>query len=981
MRGGASLGTQTALLVAAALYVGCGGQRVPDTITVVSPNGGETWLIGWTGTVTWSSTGKVADVAVGLSTDGGASWTVLVASTGNDGSEDVTVPDTPSTQCLVRVMEADGAPADESDAEFAIIVPTMVVISPNGGETWYYGGDDREIEWTAAGIPGDVEILYTADDGVTWTVVAVVPAAGGSYAWVVPNEDSTLCRVRVQMEGGSGPSDESDGDFTITATPLPDSGVSLTGLGRASLAWGDYDSDGDLDLVITGESAGSASVTWLYRNEGGGSFSELDPGMIGARYSGIAWGDYDNDGDLDVAIAGYNPDEPSVYEARIYRNDGGGSFADINAPLLGVSTAAVAWGDYDSDGDLDLALAGWCGALNFYVGHVYRNEGGDVFTEMAGTFPGVSTHQGLAWGDCDNDGDLDLAVAGMESDGTRICEILQNDGGGALVDIGAGLPGVRYCALAWGDCDNDGDLDLALSGHTGTERVSDVYRNDGGGVFVPIGAGLRPVDDSSVSWGDYDNDGDLDLSLGGIWGHDDDNVIEYEHKVYRNDGAAFADMGVGLTGLRRCSVAWGDYDNDGDLDLAGAGQDLDLVPVSTIYTNDGGVFNTLPSAPVGLSAAVAGGDGTFSWSVSGDNETPAAGLSYNLRVGTTSGGEDVSAGMADLSSGYRRIPAVGSGQSPSWVFKDLPADTYYWSVQAVDAAFAGSAWSGEWTADVQPWVRVVYPNGGELWRLGSTQEVQWRSNGVATVRIDLSRDDGTSWETIGGPVDATIGLYGWTVIEPDSDRCLVRVCDAVDDVPAGQSGATFTIPGIVVTSPNGGEVWRIASAQTMTWESVSTVADVRIELYRNGSWEELEASIPNTGTYSWDPVMGPPAEDCLVRVTDAADGTRSDTSDAVLTIPAFNDVDAGLIGVYQCSLAWGDYDNDGSLDLALAGYTEGAPWRVTRIYRNTGTGLFEFAQGTLGLGACSLAWGDYDGDGDLDLAVAGYADFADTSII
>ncbi len=135
-------------------------------------------------------------------------------------------------------------------------------------------------------------------------------------------------------------------------------------------------------------------------------------------------------------------------------------------------------------------------------------------------------------------------------------------------ETAAVLTDVGNSSAAWGDYDNDGDLDLALAGSdAGGVRSSTIYRNDGGGVFTDIGAGLTGVDLCSLAWGDIDNDGDLDLMVCGAAG-----VGADECQIYRNEGSdTFVDVGAYLTGLDGCSLAWGDFDNDGDLDFAVAG--------------------------------------------------------------------------------------------------------------------------------------------------------------------------------------------------------------------------------------------------------------------------------------------------------------------------------------------------------------------------------------------------------------------------
>ena len=271
------------------------------------------------------------------------------------------------------------------------------------------------------------------------------------------------------------------------------------------------------------------------------------------------------------------------------------------------------------------------------------------------------------------------------------------------------------CSLAWGDCDSDGDLDLAVAGSVDRHNdiyVATTYRNDGG-TFTDIGAGLTGVASRSLVWGDYDNDGDLDLALAGSYSvpvvDGTGSIIISVSKVYRNDGRTFAAIVSGLEN-DDCFLAWGDHDSDGDLDLALAGYHWDgrtSVPISKVYRNDIAVPNTPPSAPTVPSASVSGGgpyEVAFSWDPAADAETPSPGLTYNLRVWTDDGSEvvEVMPGMADPVTGRRLIPAMGNVQHAgpvtapkrTWTLH-LPAGTYYWSVQAIDTAFAGGAWAPE----------------------------------------------------------------------------------------------------------------------------------------------------------------------------------------------------------------------------------------------------------------------------------------------
>ena len=359
----------------------------------------------------------------------------------------------------------------------------------------------------------------------------------------------------------------------------------LTGVSFSSVAWGDYDNDGDLDILLTGSFGGP--VARVYRNTGG-AFVDIGAGLTGVQNGSVAWGDYDNDGDLDILLTGLRAGGPV---ARVYRNTGG-TFVDIGAGLTGVQSGRVAWGDYDNDGDLDILLTG-VDIDDNRVARVYRNDGpsagsGWNFVDSGVALTGVGGSS-VAWGDYDNDGDLDILLTGANSSNTPVTKLYRNDGpsvgsGWNFVDSGVALTGVSSGSVAWGDDDNDGDLDILLTGYS-SDGVARVYRNDGpapgaGWNFVDIGVALTGVFYSSVAWGDYDNDGDLDILLTGA-----DSSFNPVARVYRNDGGGFVAISAPLTGVASSSVAWGDYDNDGDLDILLTG-DSNGEPVARLYRNE-----------------------------------------------------------------------------------------------------------------------------------------------------------------------------------------------------------------------------------------------------------------------------------------------------------------------------------------------------------------------------------------------------------
>ncbi len=459
-------------------------------------------------------------------------------------------------------------------------------------------------------------------------------------------------------------------------------GGSLLGLDISSSAWGDYDNDGDLDILLTG---GNNSIVYskIYQNTGGG-FTEVFAGSLTPVYDGsVAWGDYDNDGDLDILLTG-NLHFGRV--SKIYQNTGTG-FSEVFAGTLSqISDGSVAWGDYNNDGYLDILLTGYDGVSG--VSKIYRNTGNGFTEVFAGSLQGVYSGS-VAWGDYNNDGDLDILLTGFNGS-IGISKIYQNTGSGFSEVFSGSLTGVANSSVAWGDYDNDGDLDILMSGYS-PGYFSKIYQNTGSGFAEVYAGSLNNVAEGAVAWGDYDNDGDLDVLLSG---HNDSSP--YNSHIYQNTGSGFTEVFAGtLVPVTSSDVSWGDYDSDGDLDILLTGYNGSN-EISKIYRNNGTTFNSPPTAPAGLSATTSGSDATLQWSPATDAQTPQNGLNYNLRIGTSTGAINTQSPMANVSNGHRRVVQLGSvNQNTSWTVKNLPDGTYYWSVQAVDNAYAGSTFAIE----------------------------------------------------------------------------------------------------------------------------------------------------------------------------------------------------------------------------------------------------------------------------------------------
>jgi hypothetical protein len=188
------------------------------TITVVSPNGSENWAIGTTQTITWSSVGVTGKVRIQLSRNGGTTWTTIISSTPNDGSQAWTVVGPATTQARIRVVSIS-APAvfDISDANFTI-AQSITVVSPNGSENWAIG-TTQTITWSSVGVTGKVRIQLSRNGGTTWTTIISSTPNDGSQAWKVTGPAKTEARIKVISISTPTVFDISDANFIITGPP------------------------------------------------------------------------------------------------------------------------------------------------------------------------------------------------------------------------------------------------------------------------------------------------------------------------------------------------------------------------------------------------------------------------------------------------------------------------------------------------------------------------------------------------------------------------------------------------------------------------------------------------------------------------------------------------------------------------------------------------------------------------------------------
>jgi hypothetical protein len=749
----------------------------PNSLTLSSPIGGETFYGGSGTSIAWTSTGDINSVKLQLSTDNGTSWIPIEGSLPNAGDYVWPIPETVSDSSLIRISDtSDSLVSDVSGAVFSIAVTSttlsfsdIALLAGTGGPNIFGGHSATFADVDGNGRPDlfismlgsrAMEDLFFHNKGTNLFAneasqrgIADFDSGshGATFADLDNDGDFDFFNGTTYGHGdilGINNIFQNDGNgFFTEVTPL--AGIPIREWPtRAVLAF-DMEGDGDLDLFSVTNYQGSgdppSETNELYRNEGSMQFTAINNGVLLTAPVGQGATDTDYDGDGDIDVFGAN----RTGDLNILNNDGSGNFQLIPPASIGISQRVgegITSSDVDNDGDLDLLLA------SANEGHLYLNNGNSSFTFKQSFFETDGYMGGFA--DLDNDGDLDLVFAGDD-----ICYL--NDGSG-MFSAGPPIPVSKINdprAIGFADIDNDGDPDFAV----GCKRSRNwlVRNNYNSGSWLKIRL-ISPY-------------GQL-----GAFG-----AKTYIYPANQNRTT--------LLGMRESRSNNGYMGQDDPVLHFGLGS-YDKVDVLVKFLD--GVEAFIPNVSANQTITVDGNQ-----------------LLPPLRLESPNGGENLIAEsvhairwLSDGSFGEVRLEFSQNG-GQGWI--DIADRTtndgeFGWTVPNIISNECmiriANATDGSITdvsnsvfSIVGARITLSKPNGGESWVASTLQTILWHSEGtIDRVNLEFSLDSGINWASI---IESTVndGEHDWLIPTGPSEACLVRISDATDGQPSDVSDANFSI--------------------------------------------------------------------------------------------------------------------------------------------------------------------------------------------
>ena len=669
--------------------------------------------------------------------------------------------------------------------------------------------------------------------------------------------------------------------FVASSTGLP------TTANYYGVAFGDFNNDGNLDIVGAAESNGLK----VYLGDGKGNWSAVasHPAASGG-FSDVRVGDIDKDGNADIVVG--------TTGIKVYKGNGAGGFSDISA-ASGLPTTdnwrGIALGDVNKDGNPDIgATSGWGSSKGIAV---YTGDGTGKFKANSTGLPGNQDRDtGIVFADFNADGNLDLAAGGTPG----VTVYYGNGGsGGAMswTSSGTGLPTSRFSGVNSTDFNKDGMPDIILSAYNaGSGAGLRAYKNVNNGTsWTSSSTGLNNSGDFlDISYGDFDGDSCVDLLTAGSYSS------TYGIAIFYGDGTGswtYNSTGLPL-GYQHVGTDVGDFNKDGTPDFAigsYSGRGLSAYKNNRFAPPPPPVPRLALNEPLGNTVWSGGTIRAIGWTAS--NGTPPYNITLAYRVGAASS-VTIAGPMTQWDNGTGRY---------DWTLPMLNSTEVRVIASVVDAsnltAINSSPNAFEIDSSEPTAMPVLPPDGAKGVSTGTGIRVRFGEG--------MNHSSAESSVSISGNGSPALSAPAWTGNDLSFSTSGLRMgamytvtvaTSAKDDSDPGNALAApllfsfntsdAPIPAISLSAPFGGEVWVAGTAHDITWDAAGGTGNLTIMLEysttgTDGPWKPVASNEANDGTFGWT-VPGEPSADCYVKAT-VADGfdppkTASDVSDFPFTI-------------------------------------------------------------------------------------------------
>jgi archaellum component FlaC len=873
-------------------------------VTVTDPNGGEEAIIGSEYTVTWTSIGNellaggdyYSLINIYYSTDNGDSWNIIAYHTGNTGSYPWLVPDVETNQALIKVaVDIDGDESiiyDLSDANFDILIPTITITSPNGGEAWYATGG-YDITWTTVGTVHD-NLTIEFYDGSDWSTIATSQANDGTYSWPSVNDVVTSdALIRITDASRPAVTDTSNSSFTVMApyitVSVPNGGEEYV-IGESS----------DITWSSAGYAVGAISdnLTIQYSINSGSDWSTITTGE--ANDGTYYWDTIPDTASTHCLVKIFDGDRPATEDMSDNQFSIVEPYVRITAPNGGET-----W-PIGTEQNITWTSAGTI-SDNLTIQYSKDNFGSDIHTittgqENDGTFPWTvpddySTTVKVRLTDADRPTVTDDSDASFSITYPTITITSPNGGElwtvddeenitwTSIGDVNDNLT-IEYSkdnfvsdahTIATGEA-NDGTYAWEIPDDVSATvrvRITDASRSavwdksNADFTILPVptltitspesGDTWRLGTEQTITWEDngglISNNLKIEISTGGPWSElvtGVSNTGTYNWTVPDNSDYVSAAARLKITDANRETT----YDESDEFAIA--------YPLITITSPNGGEYWAV------------GDEAPVTW-------TSVGAVSDNLVISysTDSGSHYYTAASGETNDG-----------AYAWTVPDAPSSNCLLRIQdgnrpnnvldVSDASF---------TILSVPTITVTAPNGGEEYVLGDTMDITWTWRGLSisdNLMIDYALDgdfsDPSKRQIIASSGIENDGSYSWVITEDavTGSSLKMRITDYERTLITDQGDGYFRIRGgFNVTNPTGGESWTALSEHNITWNTQGGIPRVNLQYSTDGgsNWITIANGVTNTNSYTWT-LPDVQTTNAKVRVVDYTDNTVVNESEA-----------------------------------------------------------------------------------------------------